>query len=63
MRERNAILEFDGLASSYPEVPVSSAAIAPFREAMRRMTAAHQSYRAYRITPRPEAQSSNELVV
>ncbi len=49
LRERNAILEFAGLAPSYPEVPMSSAAAAPFREAVRRMLAAHEPYPAYVI--------------
>jgi transcriptional regulator with XRE-family HTH domain len=49
IRERNTILEFAGLAPSYPEVPLSSAAIAPFREAVRRMLTAHEPYPAYVI--------------
>jgi transcriptional regulator with XRE-family HTH domain len=49
LRERNAILEFAGLAPNYPEMPMSSAAIAPFREAVRRMLTAHEPYPAYVI--------------
>jgi transcriptional regulator with XRE-family HTH domain len=49
LRERNVILQFAGLAPSYPEVPLSSAAIAPFREAVRRMLTAHEPYPAYVI--------------
>lgn len=49
LRERNAILEFAGLAPSYAEVPLSSAAIAPFREAIRRMLITHEPYPAYVI--------------
>jgi len=49
LRERNVILEFAGLAPHYPEVPLSSAAIAPFREAVRRMISAHEPYPAYVI--------------
>jgi transcriptional regulator with XRE-family HTH domain len=49
LRERNAILEFAGLAPSYPEMPMSSEAIAPFREAIRRMLTAHEPYPAYVI--------------
>jgi transcriptional regulator with XRE-family HTH domain len=49
LRERNTILEFAGLPPSYPEVPLSSAAIAPFRKAVRRMLTAHEPYPAYVI--------------
>jgi transcriptional regulator with XRE-family HTH domain len=49
LRERNVILEFAGLAPSYPEVPLASTEIAPFREALRRMLIAHEPYPAYVI--------------
>jgi transcriptional regulator with XRE-family HTH domain len=49
LRERNVILEFAGLAPSYPEIPMGSAEIAPFRDAIRRMLTAHEPYPAYVI--------------
>lgn len=49
LRERNAILESVGLAPRYPVVAISSAAIAPFREAVRRMITTHEPYPAYVI--------------
>jgi transcriptional regulator with XRE-family HTH domain len=49
LRERNVMLMAAGLAPSYPEMPLSDETIAPFRNAVRRMLAAHEPYPAYVI--------------
>lgn len=49
LRERNLMLEAAGLAPSYPEMPLSDAAVAPFRNAIRKMLEAHEPYPAYVI--------------
>ena len=49
LRDRNALLEAAGLAPSYPEVPLSDEAAAPFRDAIRKMLQAHEPYPAYVI--------------
>ena len=49
IRDRNILLEAAGLAPSYPEVPLSDEAAAPFRSAMRKMLESHEPYPAYVI--------------
>ena len=49
IRDRNTLLEAAGLAPSYPEVPLSDEAAAPFRDAIRKMLQAHEPYPAYVI--------------
>lgn len=47
LRERNALQAAAGLAPSYPEVPLTDGAAAPFRDAVRKMLEAHEPYPAY----------------
>ncbi len=49
LRDRNILLEAAGLAPSYPEVPLSGGAAAPFRSAVRMMLESHEPYPAYVI--------------
>ena len=49
LRDRNILLEAAGLAPSYPEVPLSDGAAAPFRGAIRQMLESHEPYPAYVI--------------
>src|SRR5262249_10503383 len=49
LRERNLMLEAAGLPPSYPEMPLSDAAVAPFGDAIRKMLEAHEPYPAYVI--------------
>ena len=49
IRERNTMLEAAGLPPSYPDVPLSNAAVAPFQDAIQRMLAVHEPYPAYVI--------------
>ncbi len=49
IRDRNILLEAAGLAPSYPEVPLSDAAAAPFRNAIGKMLESHEPYPAYVI--------------
>ena len=49
LRDRNILLEAAGLAPSYPEVPLSDGAAAPFRAAIRQMLESHEPYPAYVI--------------
>lgn len=48
-RDRNTLLEAAGLAPSYPEVPLSAEAAAPFRAAIRQLLESHEPYPAYVI--------------
>ncbi len=49
IRDRNILLEAAGLAPSYPEVPLSDGAAAPFRNAIRKMLESHEPYPAFVI--------------
>ena len=49
IRERNSMLEAAGLPPSYPDMPLSSEAVVPFQDAIRRMLHAHEPYPAYVI--------------
>jgi transcriptional regulator with XRE-family HTH domain len=49
LRERNAMLVAAGLATAYPEMPLSDNGIAPFRHAIQRMLEAQEPYPAYVI--------------
>ncbi len=49
LRDRNILLEAAGLAPSYPEVPLSDGAAAPFRNAIRKMLESHEPYPAFVI--------------
>ena len=49
LRDRNVLLEAAGLAPSYPEVHLSDAAAAPFRNAIQIMLESHEPYPAYVI--------------
>lgn len=60
LRERNMMLEAAGLAPSYPEMPLSNDAVAPFRHAIQRMLEAHEPYPAYVINRWWELVDANE---
>jgi len=47
LRERNVILEFAGLSPCYPEILLSSAAVASFCDAVGRLLHTHEPYPAY----------------
>jgi len=49
LRDRTILMEAAGLAASYPEVPLSDGAAAPFRNAIQLMLASHEPYPAYVI--------------
>ena len=49
IRDRNILLAAAGLAPSYPDVPLSDEAAAPFRGAVRQMLESHEPYPAYVI--------------
>ena len=49
LRDRNNLMEAAGLAPSYPEVPLTDGAAAPFRSAIRQMLESHEPYPAYVI--------------
>lgn len=49
LRDRNILLEAAGLAPTYPEVPLSDGAAAPFRNAIGKMLESHEPYPAYVI--------------
>jgi len=46
LRERNGLLEAAGLRPAYPEIPLDSEALAPFRAAIERLLLAHEPYPA-----------------
>ena len=49
LRHRNTLLASAGLAPGFPEMALTDAAVAPFREAIDRMLAAQEPYPAYVI--------------
>ena len=49
IRDRNILLEAAGLAPSYPEVPLSDGAAAPFRNVIGKMLESHEPYPGYVI--------------
>ena len=49
LRDRNILLESAGLAPSYPEVPLSDGAAAPFRAAIGKLLESHEPYPAFVI--------------
>ena len=49
LRDRNILMEAAGLAPSYPEVPLTDGAAAPFCDAIRKMLESHEPYPAYVI--------------
>jgi transcriptional regulator with XRE-family HTH domain len=50
LRERNALLEAAGLTALYPELPLSAAALAPFRQAIARLLETHEPFPAFVIS-------------
>ncbi len=49
LRDRNVLMEAAGLAPSYPEVPLTDGAAAPFFDAIQKMLESHEPYPAYVI--------------
>ena len=49
LRDRNILLEAAGLALSYPELPLTDQAAAPFCNAIGKMLESHEPYPAYVI--------------
>ena len=49
LRERNVLLEAAGLPPTYPERPLSDAALSPFRAAIERLLTGHEPYPAWVI--------------
>ena len=60
LRDRNALLEAAGLASTYPELSLSDEVAAPFYAAIRQMIESHEPYPAFVINRWWELVDANE---